>query len=126
QIVDACAVLVGAQPRPLMISSFNPMVLLAVAERGLPHPVGLLTMSADLRGGIAVAQELGCGVICPHHSAAGLDAPGVRAAHDVGLAVLVWTVDQPDHATVLAHAGVDAICTNDPAGIHQVLQPLRR
>ena len=39
---------------------------------------------------------------------------GIAAAHDAGLQVSVWTVDDPDDARALAAAGVDIIITNVP------------
>ena len=44
-----------------------------------------------------------------------VDAELVVAAHGAGLAVNVWTVDDPDRIRALARLGVDAIITNDPA-----------
>lgn len=44
-----------------------------------------------------------------------VDAELVAAAHGAGLAVNVWTVDDPDRIRTLAHLGVDAVITNDPA-----------
>ena len=38
----------------------------------------------------------------------------VRAAHERGLTVNVWTCDEPDKMTELAGFGVDGICTNVP------------
>jgi glycerophosphoryl diester phosphodiesterase len=47
-----------------------------------------------------------------HYSVASLDA--IRAAHDAGAAVYVWTVDDSDRARRLVAAGADGIITNDP------------
>lgn len=44
-----------------------------------------------------------------------VDAELVAAAHGAGLAVNVWTVDDPDRIRALARLGVDAVITNDPA-----------
>ena len=38
----------------------------------------------------------------------------VATAHDVGVAVIAWTVDDPERVAALAALGVDGICTNDP------------
>lgn len=110
-----------ATDRTVLVTSFNPMVLIAAAARGLPHPTGLLTYITELPLAVATAVELGCAVVCPHDTTEGLDAGGVDAAHDAGLDVLVWTVDDPARLRVLAEVGVDALCTNDPAGAVRAL-----
>jgi glycerophosphoryl diester phosphodiesterase len=38
----------------------------------------------------------------------------VGAAHDVGLAVHTWTVDDPARMVELAEMGVDSVITNVP------------
>jgi glycerophosphoryl diester phosphodiesterase len=43
-----------------------------------------------------------------------VDQALVDAAHDAGLLVNVWTVDDPERMRVLLDLGVDGICTNVP------------
>jgi glycerophosphoryl diester phosphodiesterase len=50
--------------------------------------------------------------IHPHHLS--VNAELCRAAHEMGLAVNTWTVDDPDRMEWLAQAGVDAVITNVP------------
>ncbi|MEM7341668.1 MAG: glycerophosphodiester phosphodiesterase [Actinomycetota bacterium] len=45
-----------------------------------------------------------------------VDRSFVQRARDAGLAVNVWTVDDPDRIRHLVELGVDGIITNDPAG----------
>lgn len=105
----------AAAVRPVIATSFNPLTVLAAGEhaprvaRGFLSGPGLKAVAA-----LDVATGIGATVLCPHVDAPGLDAavPEVRAA---GLAVLVWTVDDPARAVALATAGADALCTNDPA-----------
>lgn len=49
--------------------------------------------------------------------AEGLTTADVERVHALGLAVWVWTIDDLDRAEELMRMGVDAICTNDPAGV---------
>ena len=49
-----------------------------------------------------------------HPSVGRLDRAGLRAAHAAGLAVNVWTCDEPGRIAELMAWGVDGICTNVP------------
>ena len=62
---------------------------------------------------IKIAARHGHHAIHPH--VATIDAAYVELAHDHGLAVNVWTVDDPERIRELAGWGVDGICTNVPA-----------
>jgi glycerophosphoryl diester phosphodiesterase len=48
----------------------------------------------------------------------------VQAAHDAGVAVHVWTIDDPDEMRRLAELGVDGIMTDTPAVLASVLADL--
>lgn len=108
--------------RPVMTSSFNPATVQASRAHRPDVPAGLLT-TAGLRGpaGVAITQEVGAQIYCPHVDTPELDAATVESAHAAGLAVLVWTVDDLACALRLAAAGVDALCTNDPRGLVRAL-----
>lgn len=87
----------------------------------------------------ALAPEIPCGLLCgplspgtwllrpftPHealHPYKGLITErGVQRAHDRGLRVFAWTLDNPDVARKFAAWGVDGIITNEPAEILAVL-----
>jgi glycerophosphoryl diester phosphodiesterase len=57
--------------------------------------------------------------------APGVDAAGITAAHDAGLEVMVWTVNDIGIAQRLADGGVDAMCTDDPAALLAGLRATR-
>ena len=63
------------------------------------------------RGSPASTATRGC---IPNVDATLADLESVALAHDLGLRVDVWTVDDPDEIRALAAAGVDAIITNVP------------
>jgi glycerophosphoryl diester phosphodiesterase len=51
-----------------------------------------------------------------------VDERFVDAAHDTGLAVHVWTIDEPDEMELLIDVGVDAIMTDRPSALETALQ----
>lgn len=109
--------------RPLMTSSFNPLTVQALAANLVDVPTGLLH-GPGLRVDAAseLALQFGAGVLCPHLDAQPLDAETVFAVRDAGMAVMVWVVDDPAEAVRLADAGVDALCTNEPARLVAALR----
>lgn len=108
--------------RPVMTSSFNPLTVAALRGALPDVPAGLLTTHRQPpEGGLEIAVEMGAQVYCPNADTPGLDAAVVATAHAANLAVLVWTVDDPARALMLARVGVDALCTNDPAGVVRAL-----
>ena len=53
-----------------------------------------------------------------------VDEAVVRDAHRLGLAVNVWTVDDPGRLRALAELGVDGLITNVPDIARAVVDPL--
>jgi glycerophosphoryl diester phosphodiesterase len=112
RVADALA---ATRPRPLLVSSFNPETL-ERARTALPEvPAGWL-----YRGGLdpaeaaEIAESCGAAVLAPHVDAP-LEPADVAGLHERGLAVLVWTVGEAGRLRALAAAGVDAVCTDEPA-----------
>jgi glycerophosphoryl diester phosphodiesterase len=58
--------------------------------------------------------------LAPHHSLIDIDL--VRAAHENGIAVAAWTVDDRPRVMELAELGVDTIITNRPADVTQWIE----
>ena len=52
-----------------------------------------------------------------------VDEQFVGAAHDAGLAVHVWTIDEPDEMRRLIALGVDGVMTDRPSVLAEVLGP---
>lgn len=75
---------------------------------------------ADAAAVVRDALAAGCAALNVDR-AAGADAALVKAAHDAGLGVFVWTVDNEDEARRLAALGVDGLTTNRPAAIRVAL-----
>jgi glycerophosphoryl diester phosphodiesterase len=109
-----------------VVTSFNwPMLdehRALARRRGIDTGL-LLDHEVPLVDTIAHAVDNGHASIAPSAErllAWGLDA-AVEATHDAGLRVVVWTVNDPDLGIRLAGAGVDAIITDDPGRLVEVL-----
>ena len=70
------------------------------------------------------ARAAGAGLQAINPQDALVDDALVATAHRAGLAVNVWTVDDPDRIRTLARLRVDAVITNDPATALAALQAL--
>lgn len=96
----------------VLVSSFNHYSLKTVQQLDAGIPLGLL-FAEGLYLPWEYAAEFGAAAI--HPALPFLQVPGVvEYAHAAGIAVNVWTVDEPDHLAACVAAGVDAIITNRP------------
>ncbi len=99
----------------VIISSFDMDTILRIRRADASIPLGWLTFGqADPRQIIARAQAHELAAIHPHDLL--VDRAFVERAHEAGLAVYTWTVDEPDRIRELEAFGVDGVITNDPAG----------
>lgn len=97
----------------VLISSFHVPTIDRVKTIAPELETGVLTfVDPSATASIRLAIDRGHDAIHPH--TAFVDAELVRAAHDAGLAVNVWTVDDPARIQELADLGVDGIVTNVP------------
>ena len=107
----------GVQDR-VLVSSFDFDTVLAVREADPDLPTGWLFWDDPERGGVVVADEIvravDHGVVAVHPHNPLVTAEVVVAAHEAGLEVNVWTVDDADRMRALAQMGVDALITNKP------------
>lgn len=111
-------VMADRQPRPVLLSSFNPLTVAALVRSRPDLPAGLIHYEGiAVADAIPLALEFGAVALASRIGAAGLDEPGIGAAHAAGLEVMVWTVNDLAEATRLAAAGVEALCTDDPAAL---------
>lgn len=98
----------------IIVSSFGLPTIDRVRTLDPDVPTGLLTF-LDPIGPEAIELAAGRGHQAVHPHVATVDASYVELAHDHGLAVNVWTVDDPALIRRLADWGVDGIVTNVPA-----------
>ena len=102
----------GGRDRTL-ISSFSLVTIDRVRSLDSDLATGYLASPRwDQANALARAVAGGHSAFHPHHLVVNEDL--VRQAHDAGLAVNAWTVDEPDRIRWLVDAGVDAVITNVP------------
>lgn len=96
----------------VVYSSFNHYTLAGLRGQVVPEQLGLL-LADGIHEPWDYARRFGAGALHPGLHL--LQLPGyVDRAHDVGLLVHVWTVNDPKHLALVAAAGVDAVITNYP------------
>jgi len=101
----------------VLVSSFNLASADRVRDLDASIPTGFLTLvGMDPVDGVDIAHAHGHGAVNPDVRALVGDAAGatVARAHELGMAVNVWTVNGEDEMRRLAAAGVDAIITDVP------------
>jgi glycerophosphoryl diester phosphodiesterase len=103
-----------------MISSFNVDSVDRIKAIDPAIPAALLAWGQiDPMSLIGRAEAHGFQAIHPHDIL--VDRGFVARAHDAGLAINVWTVDDIDRIRELADLGVDGVITNDPAAAVEAL-----
>ena len=99
---------------PPLLSSFSDAALAAARDAApdLPRAYLFSRLPVDW---IERCQALGCVAIDVKHSV--LRPALVQRAHDAGLGVLAWTVNEPDRVRTLSNWGVDTIITD---AVHRI------
>jgi len=98
----------------VFVQSFEPEYLRWVREFAPELPLGLLRVALD-PDPVAIAKDLELSAYNPSEPAF-QTRPGIVAElHAAGVAVNIWTVDNPAGWNALERAGVDGIITNRPA-----------
>jgi glycerophosphoryl diester phosphodiesterase len=104
----------------VLVSSFDLVSVDRVLASDETIPTALLTLPGiDTAEAAAVARDRGHRALHPHDFAVTPDL--VDHVHGLGMAVNVWTVDDPDRMLALVEMGVDGICTNLPDVLMRVL-----
>jgi glycerophosphoryl diester phosphodiesterase len=102
----------------VLVSSFNLATINRVRALSATLPTGLLTMFGfDPVDALDVCIANGHGALHPHVAmlAGGMSDRVTARAHELGLRVNVWTVNDDAEIRRLAGAGVDSIMTDVPA-----------
>jgi glycerophosphoryl diester phosphodiesterase len=108
----------GLMPRTLFSSFYDP-VLAQIRALEPAARVGLLISHRYPQDAVARARALGAEAL--HPEAVLVDAALVESAHEAGLAVYVFTVDEPAEMRRLLELGVDGLFTNYPERMWEVL-----
>ena len=100
----------------VLVSSFNLPSVDRVRSLAPHVPTALLTFGTDPLEALLIAESHGHAALHPdRRSVAGAAAGAVATrAHERGLEVNVWTVNDPDELARLAAAGIDALITDVP------------
>jgi glycerophosphoryl diester phosphodiesterase len=103
----------------VLVSSFNPWSIARSRDLAPEVSTGLLTIEhMPVADAVAMAAGAGHGWVLPAAPAVlAAGEPVATLAHDAGLRLGTWIVDDGPTARKLADWGLDAIATNDPAVI---------
>lgn len=113
-VVRAVVELVTGRPE-IIVSSFSLDAIDAARSFAPELITGWLTMGQTVADAVARAARHNHAWCNPDREAAlHATADDIAAAHDAGVRISVWTVDDPDEMRQLASIGVDAIITNEP------------
>lgn len=113
-VVEACRRWGGRA----LVSSFDPATVDEVHRLDPTVPTAQLTTRSTVRVANAVASTARRGHTAWHPLHTMLSERRVEVAHEAGLRVNTWTVDDPERIALLASWGVDGIVTNDvPAAL---------
>lgn len=121
RVADEVVDVVRAWGGEVLLSSFQPELLDRVREIADDVPTALL-LYIDPAGAIDACARAGHRALHPWDPT--VDAVLVERCHAAGLAVNVWTVDDPDRMRELAAIGVDGIVTNVPDVARAVLDAM--
>ena len=112
---------------PVLVSSFNWLTIERCREVAPDIPTGFLAIAAvSPHASLVYVRDAGHAFVLPQASS--LLAAGesvVHDAHQSGIRVGTWTVDDPETLLTLLLWGVDAVASNDPAGAIDVRSRVR-
>jgi glycerophosphoryl diester phosphodiesterase len=98
--------------RTTIVSCFDMGALYALRRENASTRLGVLWKDADLTDAWRHAAQLQAVSLHPHRFLA--DAATIQIAHERGLSVLVWTVNEPPDIERLQALGVDGIMSDYP------------
>ena len=106
---------IGRRAGPDILALSFDFRVLAALQRQTPRVRCGALYQFGARPFTAVAREAGTSVVAPYHRL--ITRRRVEAAHREGIEIVAWTANRPRDWERLARAGVDAIISDDPAGL---------
>lgn len=103
----------------IVVTSFDAEVLAAFHRKHPDIATGLLFAERATDWAVSTAVATGHSAIAPWFQL--VDQRLVQSAHDAGLAVMTWTVNDPTDIARMADDGVDMIIGDDPSVINGAL-----
>jgi glycerophosphoryl diester phosphodiesterase len=103
----------------VIVISFDHAAARRVHELQPRITTGVLYACRPTDGGVGLAREAGADAVLPHWSF--VTREDVEVAHAAGLSVAPWATSDPDVMRTLIAGGVDAIGTNHPDILRDVL-----
>ncbi|GMA32607.1 glycerophosphodiester phosphodiesterase [Litorihabitans aurantiacus] len=100
----------------VVVQSFWPDTVAAVRDVAPHLPRGLLVAS-EPRSGLLTALDLGAAVLNPLGTLLAADPGLVGRAHERGLRVMPWTLNEAAHWAAATEHAVDGIITDHPAAL---------
>lgn len=115
------ALMRAGSPQDVCVSSSDPEILRALKARGPRLAVGFIAFGDSARSPVRTAVEALCDLLVI--SQRRVTAELVAQAHDAGLTVWTYTVNDIDVAQALYELNVDAVITDDYPRLQQRLDP---
>ena len=110
-LIDACGPLLAPfADRALVVSSFDPRVLSAAFDRGVPWRLAYLYETPLALRALAQLEPRGTVDLHPRHDL--FDAAHVQGWSRPGRVFRVWTVDEPAEAARVIALGAGAVVSN--------------
>lgn len=97
-----------------MVSSFHPQILANLRALDATVPLGFL---CDRDKAMAAWRQMPVGVVLPHD--AYVTRSLIEEAHERGLQIMTWTVNDARRMRELAEWGIDGIISDDPKLLYQ-------
>lgn len=108
-----------AAARRVTVQAFDWEFLAQLRQQAPSLPLGALGHKELTPAALESARRLGVEIV--NWEAAHLDVDAIAAVHRAGLRAWAWTVDDLAEARRLLAAGIDALISNVPAAIQQVV-----
>ncbi len=105
----------------VIVTSFDHRAVKRVKALDARVATGVLYACRPADAGVGLAREANADAVLPHW--AYVTSEDVLAAHTAGLAVAPWATSDPEILAELVEAGVDAIATNHPKVLRDLLTP---